>query len=184
MLLTIACQYTGWRITNHHLFFNRLYLTYHADGMLMPVHRQALSVVRNHEHPSNSSLMRVSFSVTILILTQTLLFAPFAISCSNHKSRNNTELKPATIPADAFFVKGKNQNYWCQAEVHDHRNNAFIKVYEATSGKLIQSKRFMVICKLEGNPIWIEDLKNQIDYFDGEKFHLKRPKGKDSCWLQ
>jgi len=128
--------------------------------------------------------MRLSLSLAILILTQSLLFAPFTLSCSNDDRRKETESKPAIIPADAFFVKGKNRNYWCQADVHDHRNNAFIKLYDAKSGKLIQGKRFMVICKLEGNPIWIEDLKTQIDYFDGEKFHLKRPKGKDSCWLQ
>lgn len=128
--------------------------------------------------------MRISFSVGILFLTHTFLFVSFTLSCSNYKSQKNTESKPANVPADAFFVKGKNQNYWCQAQVHDHRNNAFIKIYDATSGKLIQSKRFMVICRLEGDPIWIEDLKIQIDYFDGEKFHLKRPQGKDSCWLQ
>jgi hypothetical protein len=128
--------------------------------------------------------MRLSFSAGILVLTNTVLFVVFALSCSNDQRQKKMEPKPATVLAGAFFVKGKNKNYWCQAEVHDHRNNAFIKVYDATSGKLIESKRFTVICKFDGNPIWIEDLKTQIDYFDGEKFHLKRPKGKDSCWLQ
>lgn len=122
--------------------------------------------------------MRLPFSVTISILTHSLLFTLFTLSCSNDNGLNDTESKPATIPADAFFVKGKEQNYYCQAQVHDHRNNAFINVYDATSGKLIQNKRFMVICKLEGNPIWIEDLKIQINYFDSEKFHLKRQKGR------
>jgi hypothetical protein len=126
--------------------------------------------------------MRLSRVVTTLI--KSVLFVSFTLSCSNDKSQNDTLTKPTGIPTDVFFVRGTNQNYWCQAEVHDHRNNAFINVYEATSGKLIQSKRFMVICKMVKNPIWIEDLKSQIDYFDGEKFHLKRPIGKDSCWLQ
>lgn len=88
------------------------------------------------------------------------------------------------IPEDAFFVKGINKGYWCKADIHSHRNNAIVSVYSASDGKLITVKRFFVICKLEGDPIWIEDLKDQIEYFDGEKFHLKRPEGKDSCWMQ
>ena len=128
--------------------------------------------------------MRLSLSASIFILSQSLVFALFTFSCSNHKNPVDLQPRPVAVPADAFFVKGNNQNYWCQAQVHENRNNAFINIYDAKSGELIQSKRFMVICKVEGNPIWIEDLKAQIDYFNGERFHLKRPNGKDSCWLQ
>ena len=122
--------------------------------------------------------------MSLLILIYSVLFTLFVLSCANDGTRKETESRPMNIPSDAFFVKGKNQNYWCHADVHDHRNIAYIKLYDLKSGKLIKDKRFMVICILEGHPIWIEDLKTQIDYFDGEKFHLKRTIGKDSCWLQ
>ena len=112
------------------------------------------------------------------------IFILHMLSCSDERIKKEPQTKNPTIPADAFFVKGKDRGYWCQADVYSHSNNVLIKVYDSRDGKLLLNRRFMVICRLEGNPIWIEDLKTQIDYFDGEKFHLKRPQGKDSCWMQ
>ena len=105
-------------------------------------------------------------------------------SCSNNQEVEKNISRISTIPDYAFFVKGNNDGYWCRAEVHSHRNNAFISIYDFKTGKLIKSKRFSVICIVHDNPLWIEDLSKQIDYFDGKKFHLKRLPGQDSCWLE
>ena len=114
-----------------------------------------------------------------------VLLIVIVTSCASKQEGKSVVSKSTNIPKDAFFVKGKNNDgYWCQADVHDHKNNAFLKIYDGVTGALLQSKRFSVICKLEGNPLWINDLKTQIDYFDGAEFHLKRLPGQDSCWLQ
>jgi len=42
----------------------------------------------------------------------------------------------SNIPRTAFVVKGKNVDYWCEVDVHDHKNNAFIKIYDGVTGKL------------------------------------------------
>jgi len=113
-----------------------------------------------------------------------VLLIVIVASCLTKQEGKKLVSTSKNIPKDAFFVKGKNVGYWCKAEVHDHKNNAIITIYDGVTVKLLQSKRFSVICKLEGNPLWINDLKNQIDYFDGEVFHFKRLPGQDSCWLQ
>jgi hypothetical protein len=108
----------------------------------------------------------------------------FIISCSNEQKPTPAEVRNPGIPKDAFFVKGINTGYWCKADIHNHRNNVTMSIYNSADGRLVMVKRFFVICKLEGSYIWIEDLEEQIEYFDGEIFHLKRPEGKDSCWMQ
>ena len=124
--------------------------------------------------------MRKLISVKSLLFLLAILFT----SCAYKHNDEDSVSKRKNIPSDAFFVKGNIGGYWCQAKVHDHKNNAFLNVYDGLTGKLLKAKRFSVICIVHGNPLWIDDLKNQIDYFDGEKFHLKRLPGQDSCWLQ
>lgn len=105
--------------------------------------------------------------------------------CSCSQQEYKTSLRPQGVPKDAFQITSDAGNYWYNIlSVHDHRNNAIISIYDGKLGKEIVTKRFTVICRLEGNPIWIEDLKSQIAHFDGEKIFLKRPEGKDLCWLQ
>lgn len=113
-----------------------------------------------------------------------ILFFVLSFSCSNEQRSIQPEVRNTRIPDDAFFVKGINTGYWCKVNIHYHGNNALLSVYSSADGKLLMVKRFFITCKMEGNPIWMEDLKEQIEYFDGEKFHLRRPKGKDSCWMQ
>ncbi len=96
----------------------------------------------------------------------------------------SSSIKNASIPDNTFLVKGIGREYWCLAEVHDHRNSVLIKLYDSQTGKLIQDKRYSVICIMKGNSLWIDDLQKQIDYFDGEKFRLILLPGKDTCWLQ
>ena len=113
------------------------------------------------------------------------LFLVAIVVASSCKQKDTASVtKNASIPNNTFLVKGIGRDYWCLAEVHDHRNNVFIKLYDPQTGKLLQNKRYSVICVLSGNLLWIDDLQKQIDYYDGEKFRLKRSAGKDSCWLQ
>jgi len=106
------------------------------------------------------------------------------VSCSTKQDQHQPDAKQTGIPDSAFFVSGNNNGYWCLADINDHRNGAKITVYDAANGKLLLSRRFSLICRLKGDPIWLEDLKEQVDYFDGKTFHLKQVPGKDSCWLQ
>ncbi len=106
-------------------------------------------------------------------------------SCSSGPSRNKRPDRLIRMQENFFHVKGKNEGYWCLAEVHGHHNSARIKIYDVATGKLLQFKRFTVMCNLQtNNAVWIDSLSKQIDYFDGEKFHFKPEAGKDSCWMQ
>ena len=103
-------------------------------------------------------------------------------SCKDNA--DNRKFNSLGIPADAFYVKGKSQGYWFHVNVHPHFNNAYIKIYDEITGKLIEDKKFFVICKIEGHPIYLDDAEKQIDFYDGKIIHLKRLPGQDSCWLQ
>ncbi len=120
-----------------------------------------------------------------IIRTFLLAVVLAAFSCLSGPSHNNRPDRLIKMPENFFHVKGKNEGYWCLAEVHGHRNSARIKIYDAATGKLLQFKRFTVICDLQtNNAVCIDSLSKQIDYFDGEKFHFKPEAGKDSCWMQ
>ena len=109
----------------------------------------------------------------------------FIAFCTEKKHERIAIPENEQTPPEIFFVKSKSGGFWCHAEVHAHRNNAVISMYHPLTGELIGKKRFAVICfSQKNNPLWIEDLSKQIDYYDGEKFRLKRLAGQDSCWLQ
>jgi hypothetical protein len=115
------------------------------------------------------------------LLFLTVIFA----SCRSQSDAPNVPPRKEGIPTDAFWVGGVDGGNWYQVvSVHNHKNNAFIKVFNDATGDLIVERRFFVVCIGATNPIWIEDLKNQITGFDGEKIYLQHPQGRDSCWLQ
>ena len=118
--------------------------------------------------------MKIFFASVIVIIA----------SCNTNWGGNQQVFEGSNIPQGAFFVKGSRDGYWVQADAHAHMNNVFIKLYDGSNGRLVFAKRFSVICRLEGNPLWLDDVKKQILYFDGAKFRLVRPDGQDSCWLQ
>ena len=107
------------------------------------------------------------------------------ISCTDTKRKLHPPIRLKGIPNNAFWVGGIDGGNWYLVEyVHAHKNNAYIKVYNDSDGSLIVSKRFFLICVLSGQPMFIENLQEQITGFDGEKIYLKRMPGKDSCYLQ
>ncbi len=87
--------------------------------------------------------------------------------------------KVGGIPKNAFFAeKEDNRNWFLINSIHNHKNNAQISIYDYETGELILNKRFFKICPIDELK-FIEDLKKEIDFYDGEKIQLK-----DNCYLQ
>ena len=83
------------------------------------------------------------------------------------------------IPKNAFFAeKEDNRNWFLINSIHNHKNNAQISIYDYETGELILNKRFLKICPIDELK-FIENLKKEIDFYDGEKIQLK-----DNCYLQ
>jgi hypothetical protein len=105
-------------------------------------------------------------------------------SCSTKLDDKVEPVRLQNIPEKAFWVGGTDGGNWFLVEdVHNHSNNATIKVYNDIDGSLIASKRFMLICPVDNHQP-IHDLQEQINGFDGKKILLKSPNTKKACWLQ
>ncbi len=99
-------------------------------------------------------------------------------SCHEYKQKENTE-KVTTLPESAFWIENKERGNWFDIEsVNSHRNHAVISIYDGKNKELILKKEFMKICPSD-NLKFIEDLKSEIEYYDGKRIQLK-----DSCYLQ
>ena len=110
------------------------------------------------------------------------LLTLFSCSTKHDKSKQHGQLK--NIPEKAFWVGGTDGGNWFLVEeVHNHKNNATIKVYNDIDGSLIISKRFLLICPIDNQQL-IDNLQEQINGFDGEKILLKSHNDKKACWLQ
>ncbi|WP_435261832.1 hypothetical protein [Tenacibaculum sp. nBUS_03] len=83
------------------------------------------------------------------------------------------------IPLNAFLIGNEKYLNWVLINsIHNHKNNAQISIYDYESGGLIMRKRFLKICPKSELKL-IENLKKEIDFYDGEKIQLK-----DNCYLQ
>ncbi len=83
------------------------------------------------------------------------------------------------IPENAFLAgKEDKLNWFLINSIHNHKNNAQISIYDYDTGKLLLNKIFLKICPINELK-YIEDLIKEIDFYDGEKIHLK-----DNCYLQ
>jgi hypothetical protein len=112
------------------------------------------------------------------------LILSFLLSCSTTIDKKNEPARLKGIPENAFWIGGVDGGNWYLIDyIDDHRNNAFIKVYNDNDGSLIISKSFMLICPSD-NQTLIDDLKEQIQGFDGKKIFLKSPDEKAGCYLQ
>ena len=111
-------------------------------------------------------------------------FIILLLSCSQTREEKIEPKLLSNIPERAFWIGGVDGGNWYVIDyIHDHRNNAIIKIYNDNDGSLIVSKRFMLICPSD-NQTLLDDLKEQIQSFDGEKIYLKSPNEKSSCYLQ
>lgn len=88
------------------------------------------------------------------------------------------ELKDITkIPKTAFWVENNGKGNWFNIDrMQGLQNNAIISIYD-TFGILVIRSRFFKICPLDELKL-IEDLKTEIDYYDGKNIQLK-----DNCYL-
>ena len=117
-------------------------------------------------------------------LLNIIVLSTLLVSCRPNDPENNTPIKKPNIPDKAFWVGGVDGGNWYLVKyIHDHKNNAFIDIYNDKTGDLILSKKFFVVCIID-NPTWIDDLKTQIISFDGKKILLRATNGKKNCWLQ
>ncbi|WP_040254728.1 FEKKY domain-containing protein [Psychroserpens mesophilus] len=81
------------------------------------------------------------------------------------------------IPDSAFWIEKNGIGNWFNVDwMHNHKNNAIISIYDK-SGELIIKSKFMKICPIDELK-FIEDLKSEIDFYDGENIQLK-----DNCYL-
>lgn len=81
------------------------------------------------------------------------------------------------VPDSAFWIENNGIGNWFNVDwMHNHKNNAIISIYDK-SGELIIKSKFMKICSVDELK-FIEDLKLEIDFYDGENIQLK-----DNCYL-
>lgn len=81
------------------------------------------------------------------------------------------------IPKTAFWIEKNGNGNWFNVDwIHNHKNNATISIFDE-SGELVMKSNFMKICPIDELKV-IEDLKTEIDYYDGKNIQLK-----DNCYL-
>lgn len=81
------------------------------------------------------------------------------------------------VPDSAFWIEKNGIGNWYNVDwMHNHKNNAIISIYDK-SGKLLVKNKFYKVCAGEGN--LMDDLKKEIDFYDGENIQLKN----DNCYL-
>lgn len=103
-------------------------------------------------------------------------------ACSGNQNYKPKKIK--NIPEKAFWVGGSDGGNWYLVDsIVNEKNKAQIRVYNDNNGSLIISKWFKLICQ-PSNQLLIENLKRQINAFDGERILLIPVNGEKSCWLE
>ncbi|WP_335975361.1 hypothetical protein [Gaetbulibacter jejuensis] len=96
---------------------------------------------------------------------------------SDYKKEIDSLMKLTNIPKTAFWIEKNESGNWFNIDwMHNHKNNAIISIYNKYGDLIIKSK-FMKTCPIDELK-FIEDLKTEIDFYDGEKIQLK-----DNCYL-
>jgi hypothetical protein len=115
--------------------------------------------------------------------TLLFLFFIFTLGCTSIAVKDYTPKKHPTIPDSAFWRGGIDGGSWFLIKnINNHRNLADISIYNDQDGSLIMSKTFMLICNAN-KMTFIEDLEQQVNFFDGEKIHFIQNE-KTDCYLQ
>jgi len=116
-------------------------------------------------------------------MTKWLFVFFFALASCGHKSKQR--VPPKELPEEVFWIGDKQGGYWYLVhQVHPHRNNAYITIYNDRDGKLVISKKFILYCTISENYNLIEDIKSQILGFDGKTIKFKSSDGKSVCVLK
>ncbi|QCE40237.1 hypothetical protein [Psychroserpens sp. NJDZ02] len=94
-----------------------------------------------------------------------------------YKKDIDSIIKLSKIPKTAFWVENNQKGHWFNLDsIHSHKNNAMISIYDK-SGNLVIKNKFFKICPMD-QPKLIDDLKMEIDFYDGKDIQLK-----DNCYL-
>lgn len=96
---------------------------------------------------------------------------------AEYKKEIDSLTKLTNIPKTAFWIEKDSSGNWFDIDwMHNHKNNVIISIY-AKNGNLIIKSKFTKICPIDELK-FIEDLKTEIDFYDGENIQLK-----DNCYL-
>lgn len=96
---------------------------------------------------------------------------------SKYRQEIDSIIKLTRLPKTAFWIDKNGIGNWFNVDwMHNHKNNAIISIYDK-SGELVIKHKFMKVCPID-KPKFIEDLKKEIDFYDGENIQLK-----DNCYL-
>ena len=99
------------------------------------------------------------------------------------KAVSNIPENEVKLPDGTFWVETNDaRGVWVNVEnVHNHKNNATLALYDGITKEFIERKRFSVICTSTPSEfIWIENLEEQIKIYDKGVFRFDS----DKCWLQ
>lgn len=107
-----------------------------------------------------------------------LIFTLLLVSC-NSKVETKKPVRENLIPNGAFWVGNAESGNWLKIEeIHNHKNNARISIFDGKNGVKLVSKKFILVCSND-NQVFIKNLESEIESYDGLKIHLK-----SGCWLQ
>ena len=96
---------------------------------------------------------------------------------SDYKKGIDSLMKLTNIPKTAFWIEKNGNGNWFNVDMlNGHKNNATISIYDK-SGELIAKNNFIKVCPIDELK-FIEDLMEEIDYYDGKNIQLK-----DNCYL-
>lgn len=96
---------------------------------------------------------------------------------SKYKKEIDSLMKLTNIPKTAFWIEKEKSGNWFNIDwIHNHKNHAIISIYNKYGDLIIKSK-FIKVCPIDELK-FIEDLKTEIDSYDGENIQLK-----DNCYL-
>ncbi|MFD2890449.1 hypothetical protein ACFS5J_00260 [Flavobacterium chuncheonense] len=89
----------------------------------------------------------------------------------NYEREIDSLMKLTNIPITAFWIENKEIGYWFNVDyMHSHKNKAKISIFNK-NGELVTKGEFILVCpknKIE----FIDDLKIQIDHYDGKNIQL------------
>ena len=102
----------------------------------------------------------------------------FFVACGHEPDKAKEPANLKGMPEGSFWIKSNGEGHWYLVDGLIH-NAALIKIFNK-AGELVLAKQFVLACT--GENLIIEDLKQQIDFFDGQKIYLKS-RQKKACYL-
>ena len=107
------------------------------------------------------------------------LICSLLLVCCNSKIENEKPVREISLPKDAFFVGNSESGNWFEIEeINNYKMTFKISIYSGRNGVRLSTKKYILACSKK-NQVSIENLKNEIKFYDGSKIYLK-----NGCWLK